>query len=422
MKEKTIMSQQCEDYRMFFLRTRVSREPFPATEADMLAYIRYRGRNSTCFPYFINLDRHPTHGPKWLERMNSNVKIRNEISALMHLWDIPASKYPSIIGIPGNRPSEPVYNKPTSARAPFPGAKRGFMLSSPLFTPAQGHFTVPTSMFEPESSSGSKKIAKPMITAVTENAIVAEPKSLPVKKSAPVKSAFVTKCAPKPKSTSTSKSVSELEVTKSVSKLIKTPSKTRNKTPSKTASNDRIPNKASKSTRVSRSDLKLKKEPEEATPKPKKDIFLAAAAKASSKRKPSTNLLNETFKKRNVVSEYREPYILIESLDPYQQALKEIKPLVEYDSQESLESRSGSSRLVLYESEEERKDEKKEKKREYEVVKQYSEEECEEYEGVYEGEEEYEQEDIYDEVYEGEEEYEQEDIYDEVYEGEEEYE
>lgn len=121
-----IMSQQCEDYRMFFLRNRVSREPFPASEADILAYIRYRGRSSTCFPYFINLDRHPSHGPKWLEKMTSSVKIRKEISNLIHVWGFPEAKYSSAIGIPGNKTSKLVFEKPTLTRTPsLPGARRG---------------------------------------------------------------------------------------------------------------------------------------------------------------------------------------------------------------------------------------------------------------------------------------------------------
>lgn len=40
---------------------------------------------------------------------------------------------------------------------------------------------------------------------------------------------------------------------------------------------------------------------------------------AQSKRKYSTSLLNASIKKRETVSEFREPYILIESLDPYRQ-------------------------------------------------------------------------------------------------------
>lgn len=120
------MSQQCEDYRLFFLRNRVNREPFPASEADIMAYIRYRGRNSTCFPYLMNLDRHPSHGPKWLERMNNNAKIRNEISTLIRFWEIPESKYSSAVGIPGKKTSKPVLETPTLTRTPsLPGARRG---------------------------------------------------------------------------------------------------------------------------------------------------------------------------------------------------------------------------------------------------------------------------------------------------------
>ncbi|KAI8076202.1 hypothetical protein BDF21DRAFT_422795 [Thamnidium elegans] len=377
-----VMSQQCEDYRAFSLRNRISREPFPATEQNMLAYIRYRGRNSTCFNYFINLDRHPSHGNEWLNKMNSSEKIRNEIKRLICLYDIPISKYPSVIGIPGNKNGKLAANKlsPISGIKPVEGNRsvmRGFMVSNPASEPVSNHIAVPISVFEPEKVSVPKTIFKSKNTLVTKS--VSEPKSISKPNKIP------------------NKLPSEASS--------KTPSKTRSKASSKelgeALSNILMQNKVSKSTSASGSNY--------ASKPPKKVESKPPVPESFTKRRPYKSLLNEKVKKRDITSEYMEPYILIESLGPAQRmcnnnsyALVEQEDSSE-DYLDDLEIGYGSRRLVLYESEEEIENKKKGKwkgkgkEQEYEI-KQYDEREDikekyvkdqyenEEYEGGYEEE------------------------------------
>lgn len=79
------ISQECKEYEVHARRTR-AKAPFPIEPNELVTYIKYRARCSTFCKYLSNLERHPLHGTIWLNAMNNNETVRNEMKRSLEFW------------------------------------------------------------------------------------------------------------------------------------------------------------------------------------------------------------------------------------------------------------------------------------------------------------------------------------------------
>ncbi|KAK4520742.1 uncharacterized protein ATC70_006622 [Mucor velutinosus] len=79
------ISDSCKAYERFH-STHYHDEPFPMSKSKLIRYIKFRARSST-FPEFLtNLDKHPEHGPEWLQEMNSDPDVKKLMDLTINLW------------------------------------------------------------------------------------------------------------------------------------------------------------------------------------------------------------------------------------------------------------------------------------------------------------------------------------------------
>lgn len=80
-----MISEECKAYELF-ARKAWQDAPFPMVKNKLMRYIKMRARSST-FPNFMsNLDKHPLHGPQWLEEMNKDSEVKKLMQLSVNLW------------------------------------------------------------------------------------------------------------------------------------------------------------------------------------------------------------------------------------------------------------------------------------------------------------------------------------------------
>ncbi|KAI8977196.1 hypothetical protein BDF20DRAFT_550757 [Mycotypha africana] len=86
-----LMSEECAHYERFATATYAD-DPFPMPKNKLLRYMKVRARCSTFCDYMTNLDKHPLHGPAWLNRMNNDPDVKNLMRMCLMLWPRQAKK------------------------------------------------------------------------------------------------------------------------------------------------------------------------------------------------------------------------------------------------------------------------------------------------------------------------------------------
>lgn len=79
------ISDSCKAYERFH-STHYQDEPFPMSKSKLIRYIKFRARSSTFTEFLTELDKHPQHGPEWLQEMNSDPDVKKLMDLTITLW------------------------------------------------------------------------------------------------------------------------------------------------------------------------------------------------------------------------------------------------------------------------------------------------------------------------------------------------